>query len=148
MSMTIKCKRIIEGKTYNTETATQITGWSDFNYGGFERGEFLYQSRFGVFFRFSFFDDGSENSHERITPLSPEAARTWLENNAGYNPALIDALFGEMPEAGSGEVKYTLRMPESLRNRLNEKAKENNQSLNAWIIRCLERCSVKERANV
>ena len=43
-----------------------------------------------------------------------------------------------MPEAGSGEAKYTLRMPDSLRDRLAERAKANNQSLNAWIVRCLE----------
>jgi len=46
-----------------------------------------------------------------------------------------------MPEAGSGEVKYTLRMPEILRDRLAAVAKANDQSLNAWIVRCLESCA-------
>ena len=64
------------------------------------------------------------------------------------NPALgqllgwsIERLFGEMPEAGSGESKFTLRMPDSLRERLAERAKANNQSLNAWMVRCLESCA-------
>lgn len=145
--MAIKVKRIIDGKTYNTETATQISGWSDF-YGPAEAGGFLYQSRFGAFFEFSYLDGAAEDDYEKITPLSPEEARLWLEKYESQNPELIESLFGEMPEAGSSEVKYTLRMPESLRNRLNEKAKENSQSLNAWIIRCLERCAAGENTNV
>jgi len=44
-----------------------------------------------------------------------------------------------MPEAGSGEVKFTLRMPE--RTRLAENAEANKQLLNAWMVRCLENCS-------
>ena len=42
-----------------------------------------------------------------------------------------------------GEVKFTLRMPDSLRERLAERAKANDQSLNAWIIRCLEPCAAE-----
>lgn len=47
--MAIKCKRIIDGKTYNTETATQLAGWDD-DEGPFEGGRYLYQTRFGAFF--------------------------------------------------------------------------------------------------
>lgn len=48
-----------------------------------------------------------------------------------------------MPEAGSGKSKFTLRMPDSLRERLAERAKANDQSLNAWIVRCLESCAAE-----
>lgn len=145
--MAIKCKRIINGKTYNTETATQIAGWSDWH-GNIEYGGYLYQSRFGAFFEFSHSDGAYEDDRETIAPLSPEEARLWLEKYKSQSPEIIESLFGEMPEAGSSEVKYTLRMPESFRNRLNEKAKENSQSLNAWIIRCLERCAAGDSTNV
>ena len=30
MSRAIRCKRIINGKTYNTETSTRLAGWSEF----------------------------------------------------------------------------------------------------------------------
>ena len=60
------------------------------------------------------------------------------QKNAWYDVELIERLFGEMPEAGSGETKFTLRMPDSLRDRLAERARANRQSLNAWIVRCLE----------
>lgn len=138
----IKCKRIIDGKTYNTETATQIVGRDDDDDEcPFISGAYLYQTRFGAFFLYSYVDGTGENDYQQIAPLTPEQTREWLEKNYSYRTDLIEMLFGEMPEAGSGEIKYTLRMPESLRDRLAARAKENNQSLNAWIVRCLESCA-------
>jgi len=145
--MEIKCKRIIDGKTYNTETATQIAGWCSDD-GPYERGSFVYQTRFGVFFAYEYLDGSGEDDFERIEPLTPEQARTWLEKNASYDVALIERLFGEMPEAGSGETKFTLRMPDSLRDRLAQRAKANHQSLNAWIVRCLESCAATPTGDV
>lgn len=138
--MTIKCKRIIDGKTYNTETATRLEGYSR-DIGRYEVGQYLYQTRFGAFFEFSFRDGGDEDDYEKITPLTPDDAQKWLEEHASWNPELIEKLFGEMPEAGSAEVKFTLRLPDSLRTKISTLAEANNQSLNAWIIRCLERCA-------
>jgi hypothetical protein len=138
--VTIKCKRIIEGKTYNTETATQIAGWSDDD-GPYDSGRYLYQTRFGAFFLYSYLEGRDEDDHESIQPFTPDQAREWLEKNLSHRADLIESLFGQMPEAGSGESKFTLRMPDSLRDRLAECAKANNQSLNAWIVRCLESCA-------
>lgn len=140
MARAAKVKRIIDGKTYNTETATQVGGWSDDEQGR-TYGDYLYQTRFGAFFRYTSLDGADEDDHDTITPLTPDEARKWLEDKVSWNPALIESLFGEMPEAGSGEIKFTLRLPESLKNRLAARAEENKQSLNAWIIRCLERCA-------
>ena len=137
---TIKCKRIIDGKTYNTETATQIGGWTS-NEEWWSHGDYLYQTRHGAFFRYNFLDGQNEDDHDTITPLTPDDARQWLEKNMSWDPNLIEKLFGEMPEAGSGEVKFTLRMPESLRTRLAAKAESNKQSLNAWMVRCLVGCA-------
>jgi hypothetical protein len=133
----IKCKRIIDGKTYNTETATQIAGSTNYC-GQFDSGQYLYQTRFGAFFEYSYLYGSNDDDYDDIKPLTPEEARAWLEKNHGGDPDLIEKVFGQMPEAGSGEVKYTLRMPETLRDRLAALAKANDQSLNAWIVRCLE----------
>lgn len=138
--MAFKVKRIINGKTYNTETATEIEGSEDFS-GGSNSGDFLFQTRFGAFFRLHYYERGDEYDHTTITPLTPDKAREWLEEKVSWQPELIEKLFGEMPEAGSGEVKFTLRMPESLRDRISTHAEQNKQSLNAWMIRCLERCA-------
>ena len=80
--MEIKCKRIIDGKTYNTETATQITGERSDD-GPYERGSFLYQTRFGAFFAYEYLDGSGEDDFERIEPLTPEQARTWLKKTPG-----------------------------------------------------------------
>lgn len=135
--MAHKCKRIIDGKTYNTETATEIIGWDEDE--PFGAGAYLYQTRFGAFFLYQFSE--ANDWIEIITPLTPEDARAWLEKNVPGRPELIESLFGEMPEAGMGEIKFTLRLPESLRNKLAARAEENKQSLNAWMVRCLERCA-------
>jgi predicted HicB family RNase H-like nuclease len=141
--MAIKCKRIIDGKTYNTETATEIRGLRDDEHG-VAQGEYLYQTRFGAFFHYAFFESYDENHRNTITPYTPDEARHWLEKYASYEPELIERLFGEMPEAGSGEIKFTLRLPESLRDRLAARAKANEQSLNAWMVKCLESCAADQ----
>jgi hypothetical protein len=150
MARAIKCKRIIDGKTYNTETATQIDGWDDdanYDAHGVLIREYLYQNRYGAFFLYQCCDGISdEDDYELIKPFLPEQARKWLEARGSDGAHLIETLFGKMPEAGSGEAKYTLRMPESLRDRLAARATANKQSLNAWIVRCLESCAAEALA--
>jgi hypothetical protein len=141
--MTFKCKRIIDGKTYNTETATELFG-GEVDHGPGSTGDYLFQTRFGAYFRFTFKQFFDEDDRETITPFTPDEARQWLEKNASYDPDLIERLFGEMPEAGSGEIKFTLRLPESLRDRLATRAKANDQSLNAWMVKCLESCAADQ----
>jgi hypothetical protein len=142
-----KCKRIIDGKTYNTETATEIAGVDNDDYSvPYEAGAYLYQTRFGAFFLFSYYEAHREDDYEKIEPFTPDQARDWLEKNVSHRVDLIEKLFGTMPEAGSGESKFTLRMPDSLRDRLAALAKANDQSLNAWIVRCLETCADAEPA--
>ena len=141
--MARKCKRIIDGKTYNTETATRISGYTQ-DSGRHDYSESLYQNRFGAYFLLEFTDGLDEDDYEKIVPCTPDEARLWLEKTAAYDPALIERLFGEMPEAGSGEIKFTLRLPESLRDRLAARAKANDQSLNGWMVRCLESCATEQ----
>lgn len=62
--MQIKCKRIIDGKTYNTETATQIAGHHDQSALPYSSGEFLFQTRFGAFFEFSYYEGFGEDDWE------------------------------------------------------------------------------------
>ena len=138
-------KRIIDGKTYNTETATKIAEqeWEDnTNYQsndnfqiGVEWNE-LYQTRHGAYFNYG----GHGFFHEEyIIPLAPNEAQKWMEKHASAE--LIEQHFGEMPEAGDSESRFTLRMPDSLKQRIDNAAKANNQSTNAWVIRCLEKCT-------
>jgi len=130
-------KRIIGGKTYNTETATRVAkAWF---HPQDERWDELYQTRHGAYFR-SWGDPAyDEDGIEQIEPLTPSEAQTWMEKHASAE--LIEQHFGEQPEAGEAESRVTLRIPDSLKSRIEGLAISNKQSLNTWIIRCLEECS-------
>ena len=140
MPHSLKCKRIIAGKTYNTETAIMLAGnREEYDDTPVETGTFLYKTRFGAFFLYQYQDYGpDEDNYDEIKPLTDAETQAWLEKNEPYNTDLIERLFGTMPEAGARESKFTLRMPDTLRDQLAERAKANGRSLNAWIVRCLE----------
>ena len=147
--MANKCKRIIDGKTYNTETATQIAEAGE-DYNSQKKRTCLYQTRFGAFFVYLYKSEPGEPVFEQITPRTAEQARKWLETYKSEDISIdiFEALFSETLETGTREVKYTLRMPESLRGRLAALDKANNQSLNAWTIRCLETCAASGKSTV
>jgi hypothetical protein len=88
-------KKIVNGKRYDTETATKIHGWengyypSDFQYCH----EVLYQTKSGTFFLWG--EGGAMSKYSRpagnnvtsggqdITPLSKDEAKKWLEEHDG-----------------------------------------------------------------
>lgn len=129
MSNEIRCKRIIEGKTYNTETATRL-GHRDDDGPWIET---LFKNRFGAYFLHA---ECEVELKEDIIPLSQLEAQGWMEKHC--NVERVEAEFGEMPEAGDPEARFTLRLPESLRRRAAALAERRDQSLNAWILRCIE----------
>jgi hypothetical protein len=138
-------KRIINGKTYNTETATLLAKETP---GGQYGGEFdeLYQTRHGAYFRHS--GDWGASTPDgplvEVEPLTPPEAQAWMEEHA--SAALIEKHFGEQPEAGESESRITVRIPDTLKNRIELLAGEHKQSLNAWIMRCLERCAAHDNS--
>lgn len=131
MTDEIRCKRIIDGKTYNTETATLLGQWEA---DDAPTEEALFKTRHGAYFIYVFLDTKPD---EWITPLTAAEAQSWMEEHS--RPELIEAEFGEMPEAGDPEARITLRIPETLRKRIASIAEQRKQSVNAWIQRCLER---------
>lgn len=132
-------KRIIKGKAYNTDTSTKVGSWTKEEEAvGISWGEDLYQNRFGQFFIYKWGEDGPDGPYEDIIPLTPRKARDWLVAHQSWRVDVIESLFGAVPEAGSKESKYTLRLPVHLHKRLAELAEANNQSLNAWMVKALE----------
>jgi hypothetical protein len=141
-------KRIIDGKTYNTETATCLAK-EVFAPNGFG-GEFddLYQTRHGAYFRHHG-NWGSTNHTgdvlEDIDPLTPPEAQKWMETHDFT--LLLEKHFGEQPEAGEAESRITLRIPDVLKNQIEALALKNKQSLNAWIMRCVENCAAHQASS-
>lgn len=135
MSQGIRCKRIIDGKTYNTETAV-LLGKYESEYS--DREETLFKTRHGAYFLHTV----DENfPYEGIKPLTMDEAQKWVEDNCSAD--VYETEFGEAPEAGDPEARITVRIPETLRRRIAALAEAQEQSLNAWIQRCLERCLAK-----
>jgi predicted HicB family RNase H-like nuclease len=133
MAHDVRCKRIIDGKTYNTETATLLGRWLSRESSP---REVLYKTRHGAYFLYVA-SDGVPN--KLIEPKEPEATQKWMQQHCSAEA--VEAEFGnatETKQAGAHESRFTVRMPATLRKRLAAIAKKQKHSLNAWIVRSLE----------
>jgi hypothetical protein len=153
-------KRIVNGVTYNTDTSTalaRMTWEKDGRHNQASRGiDTLYQTRGGAFFideeetLLSWNERAGE--HEEATantflPLSADDAHKWMmegDIEVFHNP------FGDPPEAAaepeSGATIY-LRVPASLKQRVDDAAKEAGLSGNVWAMRCVENCLEEARGS-
>jgi hypothetical protein len=137
-------KRIINGKTYNTETATHICDLGcEYHRGDFKwHDTAMYRTKGGAFFLAG--DGGAmsmwsqsvgQNSWgpgKGIKPLDKERALGLLE--AEEQTDAIERWFGEQPEAGDEERDgFALRLPRSVKAAAEQRASEENVSLNTWI---------------
>jgi predicted HicB family RNase H-like nuclease len=132
-------KRIIKGKTYNTDTATRVIS-IDYNSPDHPNmeGEELYQTRHEAFFLVLWREiPGEGDLYATIKPLTDDEALTYLEK---YDGDLVEQYFGTFPEAGAAERRLTIRIPGNLADRVEAAAKENRLSLNSYAMRCFERC--------
>lgn len=102
-------KAVIEGRRYDTETAEFVASWS---YGG--RGDFeyereeLYRTPKGSWFiagsggpKTKYSQQTGQNEWsggERITPLSPDEARRWLERAEEWD-AIEEYFFDDIEDA-------------------------------------------------
>ena len=130
-------KRIIDGVTYNTDTATRVAdgGPSDpSDLAGWE----LYQTRHGAFFMVMTDYDGEDM---RIKPYDDAAAQAFLEKHANH---VVDAIFGPFPEAGAAERRLTIRIPGNLASRMEAAAQARCLSLNSYAMRCFEQCAATD----
>jgi len=135
-------KRIIDGKTYNTETATKLAAEAFPPQQYAAEFDELYQTRHGAYFRHH--GDWGATDHVgelmvMIDPLTAPDAQKWMEKHGFF--LLIEKHFGKQPEAGEAESRITLRIPDVLKNQIENLALKNKQSLNAWIMRCVENCA-------
>jgi predicted HicB family RNase H-like nuclease len=150
-------KRIVDGKTYNTDTSMKVAraeysddGW-DNKTGGDYLVHTLYKTRGGAFFihtaiktlrqslRTFEWEEVDRNEFEALT--SKEAERWVMEGND--IELLAEDVFGEPPEAEEevtpGATVY-LRIPSSLKSQIDAAAADTGLSVNAWAMRCMETC--------
>jgi len=141
-------KRIVNGVTYNTATATKIAR-SEYDGHDGAGTETMYQTRGGAFFIHQqetrrVWNQREEQHQQRITnnfiPMSPDETHRWLMEG---NVEVIANPFEDPPEATyesqPGATIY-LRVPSSLKHKVEEAAREDGVSGNVWSMRCIERC--------
>ena len=125
-------KRIINSMTYNTDTATIIATWNN-------NSSALYVTRGGAFFIADYPDTDAEN----LRPVEEDEARQWAEGEIDPVELFNTDIFAEPPEASKDEeteATIYLRVPMTLKKVIEEEATKGGQSVNAWAMRCLEKC--------
>lgn len=147
-------KRIIDGVTYNTDTSTLIAlhqgKWKKDDGIEYDFKEWLYQTRGGAFFLYEHLEGGyhdpeagewrTKEENTFFAKTHQEAAAWLLEND---NVEVFSDVLGEPPEATAEQEKGAtiyIRVPASLKARVDRAALDQNLSGNAWAMRCLEQC--------
>jgi predicted HicB family RNase H-like nuclease len=143
-------KRLIDGVSYNTDTATLLAR-SDYE-GDWNNntcpveGE-LFQTRGGAFFivekiAIGETDPGHSGSETitktRFSKCSEEAARHWI--TTGEVEVFLNPFEDKMTEDETEGTVY-VRMPANLKRRIEVLAESAGLSANAWAIRCFEQCA-------
>jgi hypothetical protein len=150
-------KRVVNGVTYDTNTATVLARQEWDNGEGEDRGvQTLYQTRGGAFFGWTdgektVWNQRAQEKQQRpfteCLPMSPEEAQAWITE--GDDVELLHNPFGELPEAAAeaepGATIY-LRLPASLKARVDKAAEKQALSINAYAMKCLERCLAQTAA--
>lgn len=145
-------KKIIDGKAYNTETATKLAtfpGWWCSVHNGKAVAQrysdsnetTLYQTAGGTYFIVRAAPAGRDG--EEILPVSRNQALD-MAQACELSDERIEAIFGHIPEAGEAAPEPSailLRIPDTLKRRIQDVAGGADQSLNTWAMRCLERCA-------
>jgi hypothetical protein len=148
-------KRRIDGQVYDTDTATAVArseeevDRTEEGKTGFEghRTFTLYRTPKGVFFLVThetwIADDDWRTPKQQYNfePLTPADAEKWVDT--GEVEMLDDSVFPEAPEA-EPVVETTatlyLRIPVTLKEKIEAKSRARGQAMNTWAIHCLEAC--------
>ena len=143
-------KRLIDGVTYNTDTATLLArseyegDWN--NKECPIKGE-LYRTRGGAFFivehvTVGLLDKGepeeTDDIRTRFLKSSDDGALRWI--NTGDVEVFLNPFEDKVPEDETEGTVY-VRMPANLKRRIEVLAESAGLSANAWAIRCFEQCA-------
>jgi hypothetical protein len=138
-------KRLIDGVTYNTETAALIAKSDyegDWNNESCHIDGALYQTRGGAFFiveYISYWDSDLEDEvHKtRFKKCSDKDAREWI--NTGVVEVILNPFEDKIDEDETVGTVY-VRLPAALKRKIESAAEAGGLSANSWAMRCFEKC--------
>lgn len=122
-------KRIINGVTYNTATATKVAYKAKARDN--DRCVTMYQTRKGAFF-YHFQNYERSEGHLDDWGYDPKEFVETIATEVFFNPFLPEA------EDKGASTTLFLRIPVGLKSRVETAAKDAGQSANAWVLRALE----------
>jgi len=142
-------KRIIKGRTYNTETSDIV--YSDmyahhfFDIDRNSNFRALLKTRNGAFYLLEKYMPDQEYTRSEewgieavhFEPISEHKALKWLEievKSEDLKVKIIERYLGVMPDAGDKGHKLTIRLSKSLKDLIEYKAKVSNKSINSWVV--------------
>jgi hypothetical protein len=144
----VHVRRVVEGKTLNTETAQLIAAgmWDTIEADGTEGTANLYLSRQGQFFEVMkitryWYDRDKEEQRARTvidaTPLDDATARKWP---GIYSAEIVNDVFSLLDEEGRQATEETLllRMPSDIKALLKRKAEAASISMNEYVLRLVK----------
>ena len=128
-------KRIINGKSYNTETSALIAEWEGASLfdGGLIEYQ-LYQNRAGAFFVVTYEHPRGCDYEIGMRLVSRDEAAALALPSLGtiYNEAAL------VDDAEAAISTLPLRLPAGLKRQVEGVARKSGSSLNAWIMRAVE----------
>lgn len=138
-------KKIINGKRYDTETAEFIGMWENIHNSADLQYECekLYRKKTGEFFMYG--GGGPASSYAvktgttswsgscKITPLTEEEAKKWVEENLDGDD--YEKLF----EIGDeGNIAFSFLIPKDIYDKLKNQSSESGESMKDIIVKALE----------
>lgn len=141
-------KKIITGKVYDTDTATNLgVWWSSNDVRSFSHcEETLYRKRTGEYFLYGYGGpmtkyaraegQNSWTGGERIMPMSYDEARTWAEEH--LETGEYEAAFGEVTEDESEYALY-VKLPMPVADKLRRIASQQGKALRDVLVDLIQR---------
>lgn len=134
-------KRVIDGLTYNTDTAAVAARYEYVDEKGYDVEATIYCNRGGALFIVHKWAPGDQWRYH-FEPTTRDEIQRLIEK--GTQIEIVDeAILSEPPEAVAETEKGAtiyIRVPASLKRRVDEAADADGLSGNVWAMRCVERC--------
>lgn len=136
-------KKVIDGKLYNTETATMVASWSNGYYIGDLKhmSEELYQKRTGEYFLYGVggpmtkyaisCGNSSWSGGDAIIPVTEQAAREWAEEHLDGDEYI--KIFGPVPEGDESKKIISASIKLATYDKLKSLAADQRKSMSAII---------------
>lgn len=135
-------KRIIDGVTYNTLTATTVGRYEYENEKGYEVSATVYATRGAALFIVHAWNTDEGDAKYHFEAITRDALTRAIQTIDNFE--IVDETLLEAPPEAEAEVEQSatiyLRVPASLKRRIDEASQAGGVSTNAWAMRCVERC--------